>query len=144
MDQGASQSIILAEVPNRRFSGDIEVVLKQFVKDTTNWRKMLSGVPDPVDLVKLKEKLIQYIPEDLKKYIVLDNTITEYNYPVEEYPQKINSLKLDKTGVIEAELRGIKGQYLILNNNRVFNVRAHEGYIIEFSFNSIPQQGSLF
>ena len=27
MDQGASQAILLAEVPNRRFSGDIEVSL---------------------------------------------------------------------------------------------------------------------
>jgi len=31
MDQGASQAILLAEVPNRRFSGDIEVVLKRYV-----------------------------------------------------------------------------------------------------------------
>ncbi len=41
MDQGASQAILLAEVPNRRFSGDIEVSLKRFVADVTNWRKML-------------------------------------------------------------------------------------------------------
>ena len=33
MDQGASQAIILAKVPNRRFSGDIEVAIKQFVAD---------------------------------------------------------------------------------------------------------------
>ena len=45
MDQGASQAILLAEVPNRRFSGEIEVALKPFVKDVTNWRKMLSGEP---------------------------------------------------------------------------------------------------
>ena len=43
MDQGASQAIILAKVPNRRFSGDIEVAIKQFVADKTNWRKMLTG-----------------------------------------------------------------------------------------------------
>ena len=42
MDQGASQAILFAEVPNRRFSGDIEVSLKRFVNDITNWRKMLS------------------------------------------------------------------------------------------------------
>ena len=33
MDQGASQAILLAEVPNRRFSGDIEVALKRYVND---------------------------------------------------------------------------------------------------------------
>ena len=39
MDQGASQAILFAKVPNRRYSGDIEVALKKHVSDVTNWRK---------------------------------------------------------------------------------------------------------
>ena len=62
MDQGASQAILLAEVPNRRYSGDIEVSLKRFVNDVTNWRKMLSGEPQYLDLVKLKNKLSRTCP----------------------------------------------------------------------------------
>ena len=77
MDQGASQAILLAEVPNRRFSGDIEVSLKRFVDDVTNWRKMLSGEPEVVDLVQLKEELSKHVPEELKQYILPNNTVTE-------------------------------------------------------------------
>ena len=143
MDQGASQAILLAEVPNRRFSGDIEVALKKYVDDVTNWRKMLSGKPAAVDLVKMKEKLSIHIPEELKQYILPDNTVTEINYPVREYPKKIKSTKLDRTPIIEGELKGIKGQYLIFDGDRVFNVRSHEGYISKVSYSEIAQ-GRLF
>jgi len=143
MDQGASQAILLAEVPNRRFSGDIEVELKKYVDDITNWRKMLLGIPSPVDLVKMKAALSLYVPEDLKQYILPDNTVTEIAYPVKEYPKKVNSIKLERTPVIEGELKGIKGQYLILDKNRVFNIRSHEGFISNFSFQEISQ-GRLF
>jgi hypothetical protein len=144
MDQGASQAILLAEVPNRRFSGDIEVAIKDFVADKTNWRKMLSGEPVQVDLVKIKSKLSQHVPEDLKKYILLDDTVTEIKYPVQEYPTKVQSRKLEKTDCIEGILKGIKGQYLLMDNNQVFNVRAHEGFLAEFSFKETITQGLLF
>ena len=143
MDQGASQAILLAEVPNRRFSGDIEVSLKKHVADVTNWRKMLSGKPEAVDLVKMKEELSIHVPEELKQYILPENTVTEINYPVREYPKKINSTKLDRTPIIKGELKGIKGQYLIFDANRVFNMRSHEGYISKVSY-SETTQGRLF
>lgn len=144
MDQGASQAIILAEVPNRRFSGDIEVAIKQYVADKTNWRKMLSGEPATVDLLKIKEELSSHIPNDLKKYLSEDNSITQMKYPVSKYPQKTKSLKLEKSEQISAVLKGIKGQYLIFDNNEVFNVRAHEGFVVDFSFEKKMVQSSLF
>ena len=144
MDQGASQAILLAEVPNRRFSGDIEVVLKKFVADVTNWRKMLSGIPDSVDLVKIKEELSLHVPQELKQYILLDNTVTEIRYPVTQYPTKIKSIKLDKNPILEGTLLGIKGQYLLLDEDRVFNIRSHEGFVAEFSVGEAVHQGTLF
>ena len=143
MDQGASQAILLAEVPNRRFSGDIEVSLKRFVADVTNWRKMLSCTPEFVDLVKMKEVLSEHVPEELKKYIVLDNTVTEIKYPVTKYPNKIKSVKLERTPNLEGVLLGIKGQYLLFDEDRVFNIRSHEGFISQFSVQDISQ-GTLF
>ena len=133
MDQGASQAILLAKVPNRRFSGDIEVALKPYVSDKTNWRKMLSGEPDTVDLVKFKHQLIKHVPSKLKKYILDDDYVTEVRYPVQQYPKKIKSVKLEKSSTIEGLLLGIKGQYLILDHDRVFNVRSHEGFVVDFS-----------
>ena len=133
MDQGASQAILLAKVPNRRFSGDIEVALKPYVSDKTNWRKMLSGEPNTVDLVKFKHQLIKHVPSKLKKYILDDDYVTEIRYPVQQYPKKIKSVKLEKSSTIEGLLLGIKGQYLILDQDRVFNVRSHEGFVVDFS-----------
>ena len=109
----------------------------------TNWRKMLSGNHDPIDLVRIKADLSTYVPESLKQYILPDNTVTEIAYPVIENPKKINSLKLERTPIIEGELMGIKGQYLIFDNQRVFNIRSHEGFISKFSFQEIAQ-GRLF
>ena len=144
MDQGASQAILLAEVPNRRLSGDIEVALKKFVKDITNWRKMLSGEPEPIDLIKIKSELSMYVPEELKKYIVTDNNVTEISYPVVEYPKKIKSLKLEKQNHIKGELKGIKGQYLLFDQDRVFNVRSHSGFIVNLSMQQENKQSTLF
>lgn len=144
MDQGASQAIILAEVPNRRFSGDIEVAIKKHVSDKTNWRKMLSGEPSAIDLLKIKNELSNYVPDELKRYISKDNNVTHIKYPVSVYPEKIKSLKLEKSHEISTVLKGIKGQYLIFENNEVFNIRAHEGFVVDFSFEKGSVQSSLF
>ncbi|MBE50734.1 MAG: hypothetical protein CMP51_03485 [Flavobacteriales bacterium] len=144
MDQGASQAILIAEVPNRRFSGDIEVALKQYVKDTTNWRKMLSGEPDPIDLIQMKDDLIKHIPNDFKKYIIKENNITSIKYPIYKYPKKIKSIKLEKVNRIEGVLNGIKGQYLMIDEDKVFNMRSHEGYIIDFTVQENDKQQKIF
>ena len=95
---------------------------------------MLSMSPPVVDLVREKEKCLFLIPEDLRKFIIKDNSVLEIQYPVLEYPEKINSLNFQKNNIIQGRLKGIKGQYLILDDNRVFNVRSHSGYIVDFSF----------
>jgi len=119
------------------------VSLKRFVADVTNWRKMLSGTPDSVDLVAMKEELSAHVPEELKQYILPDNKVTEIRYPVTQYPSKIKSIKLERTPILEGTLLGIKGQYLLFDGDRVFNIRSHEGFISEFSVQEIAQ-GTLF
>ena len=71
---------------------------------------------------------------ELKQYVLQDDSVTNINYPVTTYPKKINSLSLIKNASFEGELEGIKGQYLLLDNGRVFNVRSHQGFIIDFLF----------
>ena len=104
---------------------------------------MLSGIPESVDLIKMKEELSVHVPEEFKQYILPDNTVTEITYPVIKYPDKIKSIKLDRTPILEGTLLGIKGQYLLLDKDRVFNVRSHEGFISEFSTQEATQ-GTLF
>ena len=91
----------------------------------------------------MKEKLSEHVPEELKQYILADNTVTEIKYPVTQFPKKIKSVKLEKNPIIEGELLGIKGQYLLLDGDRVFNIRSHEGFISKFSYQEIVQ-GRLF
>jgi hypothetical protein len=54
-----------------------------------------------------------------------------FNYPVLEYPAKLTSLNLDKNPEVAGELRGIKGQYLILSTG-VINMRKYGGYELEW------------
>jgi len=135
IDQGASRAIKIAQTPNRFLAGIIEVDLKKYFADKTNWRNMLvNKIDTETQLIEQKSKARALIKKDLLKYFIDDDTITELNYPVIEYPQKVNSVSFDNNPVIEAILIGIKGQYLIFNDGTVFNVRKHNGYKVELEF----------
>lgn len=140
IDQGAAQALPIFETQNRYQCGLIEVALKQFVSDRTNWRDMLKNNIAHIDLIALKNKLLmdskKSLENILNKYhnqiILLDNqNITKINYPVLEYPTIIKSLSFDKTPKITGKLLGIKGQYLMLDTG-VLNIRKFGGYLIEF------------
>jgi len=132
IDQGANQTIILLELPNRYLAGIGEVKLKEFFSDKTNWRKMLTNDGDPVDLNEAYKKGIENLPLDLKNYIKSENSeIINLKYPVNVYPKKVSSLKLEKGITYKGKLTGIKGQYLMFEDQSVFNVRSNEGKVVE-------------
>ena len=131
IDQGAEKAISIVEVPNRYLAGITEVALKSHFADKTNWRKMLTNDIVFTDLIKEREKLQSLLPNEVQEYFHLEkNDLYEMNYPVLEYPSKINSLSLDKTPNYSGKLIGIKGQYLIFEDGTVFNIRSNEGYIV--------------
>ena len=134
IDQGAHEAIEIVEVPNRYLAGITEIALKEYVSDKTNWRKMLTNDITDVDLLKEKEKLAVYIPEEAKPYY-LENHSKETNieFPVLQYPKKVKSLNLSKTPNFSGVLKGIKGQYVIFEDNTVFNIRSSEGYYIRLN-----------
>lgn len=135
IDQGASSAIKLACTPNRHIAGIIEVFLKKFYSDKTDWREMLKNeVASDIDLLPEKEKALGFLPAELRKYTEANNEITRIEYPVLEYPQKLNSLGFDKQPVISGVLNGIKGQYLIFNDSTVLNMRKHNGYRIQIDY----------
>ncbi len=134
VDQGAIKAIVLAKTPYRELAGQIEVDLKKHFSDKTNWLKMLKNEITPSDLVQEKQRAANLLRNDLKKYLETDNTVYEINYPLENPIQKIKSINLNKTPIINAVLIGIKAQYLIFDNNTVLNIRKHSGYFISFSY----------
>jgi hypothetical protein len=132
IDQGASFAIKLAEVPYRKLAGDIEVALKGTFTDKTNWRAMLKNEIGDFDLEEEKWQCEELLPNDLSEYMSEDDDIFEINYPVLQFPEKVKSIGFDKQLIIEGQLLGIKGQYLLLDDNRVLNIRKHTGYYVDF------------
>jgi len=133
IDQGAHEAIEIVEVPNRYLAGITEVALKEHVSDKTNWRTMLKNEIQDEDLVAWRERLKVYIPAEAKDYYIASNKETELEFPVLRYPDKLKSLNLDKTPEYEGVLKGIKGQYLIFEDDTVFNIRSSEGYVVAIS-----------
>jgi len=135
IDQGAHEAIEMVEVPNRYLAGITEVALKAHVSDKTSWQKMLKNDIQDVDLAAWRKELKQYIPEEVTDYFIEEQKETHLEFPVLQYPEKVKSLNLGKTPTYEGVLKGIKGQYLIFEDQTVFNVRGNEGLYVGISIN---------
>ena len=136
IDQGASRAVRIAKTPNRHLAGLIEVDLKKHFADKTNWQQMLKNVVKrEINLKEEKQKVFQWLREDLQQHLIDNDEITEIQYPVKQFPQKVKSVNFDKTGEYTGMLTGIKGQYLIFEDGSVFNVRKHNGYLTEIEVN---------
>lgn len=135
IDQGAHEAIEIVEVPNRYLAGITEVALKDYVGDKTNWRTMLKNDIVDENLVEWRERLKQYIPDEAQDYYIASNTETNIDFPIEKYPVKPKSLNIIKDQVYTGKLTGIKGQYLIFEDDTVFNIRSNEGLVVNVSVN---------
>lgn len=142
IDQGATQALAIARVRTRLQSGELEVIFKQHVADKTNWRDMLKGTAEELDM---KAKSVALIEECRSEIAELEERFgffaismltgiepVEIVYPVVRYLEKITSFNFDKNPVVEGTLLGIKGQYLIFDTG-VINMRRFSGYDIEVS-----------
>ena len=130
IDQGAHEAMEIVEVPNRYLAGITEVALKAHVSDKTNWRKMLKNDIVDEDLSSKRDALKEFIPTEALPYFVESNAETNIEFPVQKYPEKPKSLNLVKEGDYTGTLVGIKGQYLIFEDETVFNVRSNEGLVV--------------
>jgi hypothetical protein len=137
IDQGATMAVKIARTSNRYYAGMIEVALKKHLTDKTNWRAMLTN---RIEINPDFDKVIKYIhavlPDDLKKYLLDKMVINKIEYPVVHYPDKVISVDLDKEISIKEVLIGIKGQYLLFENNKVINVRKYSGYKVNIKGNA--------
>ncbi|MCE9678959.1 DUF2797 domain-containing protein [Shewanella sp. AS1] len=138
IDQGATQGLPILKVSSRQLSGLVEVELAKMIADKTNWRTMLKGDAEPLDLTEHAKQLLPQIETRLHELAMehgeyaiekLDETIVEIDYPVVEYPKKIASHNFDKDPVVSGKLLGIKGQYLIFDTG-VINLRKFTAYEI--------------
>lgn len=140
IDQGAAQALPIFRVKSRYQSGLVEVAFKAHVSDRTDWRKMLKGDAESVDLQQMRQQLMEQCSEDITALQqrfgegeitpLNDEKVVDIRYPIEHYPEKVKSLNFDKTPDISGVLQGIKGQYLILDTG-VLNIRKFSGYHVE-------------
>lgn len=140
IDQGASSAIPIFKTKDRLVSGKLEMILKQHVADKTDWRRMLKGEPESVDLAKRRDELVDLSRQELLKLEKeLGSDAFEFlsseqqqaiKFPVQQYPEKIKAHNLDKTPEVSGVLQGIKGQYLILDTG-VLNIRKYGGYKVK-------------
>lgn len=134
IDQGASYATPIVEVPNRYLAGITEVALKEHFSDKINWKKMLLNNIPPMDLIARRNEIQMLLPEEVQPYF--ETTVEKLymlEYPVLEYPKKINSLNLTTSPAYSGKLMGIKGQYLIFEDGTVFNVRSYEGFVVQIN-----------
>ena len=137
LDQGASQALPIFRVATRQQSGFVEDLLRTQVADKTNWRALLKGDAVPLDLPAIRDELLASCAEGIAALQqrfglqaiqpVSDVEVLTIRYPVEAYPTKVASHDLEKTPVVEGILKGIKGQYLILDTG-VINLRKYTAY----------------
>ena len=95
--------------------------------------KMLKGDINKVDLINKKQEVVSILDDELTEYVTDDNVSQKITFPIYNNPQKVKSINFEKRSSFENKLVGIKGQYLIFENDEVFNVRRHKGYVVNFS-----------
>ncbi len=142
IDQGAVEALPVMQVSSRYMSGLVETLLKQWVADKTNWRKMLKHEVESIDLRAERDSLMQRADDELRELAsehpdeqmdwLIEDKPYSFEYPSLEWPQKAKTYNLDKSPVIEDTLIAIKGQYLIFKNASL-NVRKYTAYDVVVS-----------
>jgi hypothetical protein len=141
IDQGAVQALPVLGVQTRQQSGLIEALLREHVADKTNWRAMLKGQVDELDMPAQRDRLLALCADGIAALqdrfglqAIQPLPAAEavaIRYPVLQHPAKVVGLDLEKTPQIEGILLGIKGQYLLLDTG-VINIRKYGAYQVRF------------
>ncbi len=147
LDQGAVQALPVFRVPSRYQAGLLEVALKKYITDRTDWRQMLRGEPEFHNLQARRDELLSRCGDDIATSVPPANENTyilqvdaepyTFTYPILRYPLRVTALDLHKTPHVEGTLLGIKGQYLLLDTG-VLNIRKFAGYEVTVTVPSTP------
>ena len=135
LDQGAVQAVPVMQVASRFLSGVVETLFATDMADKTDWRALLRGDPQLLDMTRMRQQLIARYQDRLEQLAhaypdalrFVDSPVQQFHYPVQRYPSKINAHSFDKTLSIGGTLQGIKGQYWLLDTG-VLNIRKFTGY----------------
>jgi hypothetical protein len=130
IDQGARRALVIARTTNRYEAGVIEVALKEHLADKTAWQRMVTGQDGGDNLEQARDRILDWIPAEARGFMTDHEAVVELDYPVEQYPDKPKYGKLAVGSDLKGQLMGIRGQYLLFRDGRVFNIRNNEGLIV--------------
>lgn len=142
IDQGATQALPILQVSNRLTAGQIEIAIAKVMADKTNWRTMLTGNGDAIDLKALAADLTAQFKTEFALYgdrvlNVLDAEVVDLSFPVKTFPAKVgNAFNVKKNPTLSGVLVGIKGQYIMVQTSEkveVLNLRKYGGYEVELA-----------
>jgi len=136
LDQGAVEAVPIALAPTRKVAGELELLLSQHLPDKTNWRRMLKGEVSAESLLAVRSRVMELIPAEYRPYVLANEPVRQFRYPVAEVPEKITVCDIEKAPA-EGRLLGIKGSYLILSCG-VVNVPKFLGYVVSFESREEP------
>ena len=143
LDQGATLALPLFEVKTRLHSGLIEVILKQYFNDRTQWKKMLQYCHYHTNLTDLwntfltqhqdalqaqfnkSPRLNNHLPASIAQY----HPISQFHYPRLDATINYTAVNITKKPEFSGRLLGMKGQYLLFDTG-VLNIRKHTGYYV--------------
>ena len=94
---------------------------------------MLTNQITSIDLLDVRNQMQPFVPAEVQPYLTAETAVWQIHFPVEKYPSQVRSLQLSQTPTYTGKLVGIKGQYLIFDDNTVFNVRGNEGTVVNLS-----------
>lgn len=142
IDQGATQALPFLRVSNRLTAGQIEVVIAAVMADKTNWRTMLTGNGESVDLKAIAAELSARFEAEFALYgdrILerLNADVVTLEFPVQAFPAKVgNAWNVKKQPTLSGVLVGVKGQYIMVDvagKIEVLNLRKYAGYEVTIS-----------
>lgn len=136
LDQGASAAVVIMQAPTRHAAGCAEKVISRHLRESTDWRALVSGPPAVIDLIELwrgirRQTDVALRDLDLGLTLVDDPSVCELTHSHTAYSPPIQ-LKFDEGEGVAGRLIGAIGSYLMFDRG-VFNVRAHGSYHVRLS-----------
>ena len=102
--------------------------------DRIPYQRMIKGEVLELDLFQERQKAIAQLGMPLKEYMSTSEQLWRFQYPVQERPTKVKSIKVATlTESFQAPLLGIQGQYLFFPEGKVMNVRSNSGHHIKLT-----------
>ena len=137
IEQGATQAIPIIKVKSRYQAGLIETIMKNYIIDKTNWKKMILCDSNSYDIVEKKNFLLK---KTIKKILLMNKKLNSgiellscskpinIKYPFIAKSFKIKNIKIDMSNIeTTGVLLGMKGYYLVFDIG-VINIKKILGY----------------